>query len=237
MNISQQVYRVLTKRKYNRNKPYLAGEILKIIDKSLSLNEPIKLVGFWGVGQKDKPNWADEESCKFLYDLNKEIKNVYEPGIEFTFVFANMHGQHNGYQKESINSYTKGMIKIFNRYSFTYVYLDKLWEKYQITFDKINLILEAKPEKWWDEILERDAIEKNAACRNKKYPPRIAAQKYYIMRNLEKEIFEKEFPGYIFHAFSDPRLQIVLPNMPTLYFYGRESWSNAPWFVDHKKMT
>ena len=56
------------------------------------------------------------------------------------------------------------------------------------------------------------------------------------MRDMEKEMFKNEFPGYIFHAFSDPVLKGVLPNMPTFYFWGTKKYhSDAPWFTDFKK--
>ena len=130
-SLKSEIYTILTKRKYNRGQSFLSEDLLILINNFISKNEPIKLVGFWGTGPKDKPNWADEESCKFLNSLNEEIKEIYTPGIEFTFIFANSHGIHNGYKKEYIDLYTDGMIKIFNQYNFKYLFLDVLWNKYE----------------------------------------------------------------------------------------------------------
>ncbi|MCU0660266.1 MAG: hypothetical protein MUD00_01485 [Candidatus Pacebacteria bacterium] len=53
------------------------------------------------------------------------------------------------------------------------------------------------------------------------------------MRDIEKTMLENEFKGYIFHAFSDLKLQVVLPDMPTVYFWGQKKWhSDPPWFVE-----
>lgn len=235
LNISEKIYQTLTKRKYNRGKPFLSDEILKIINTSILNEQSIKLIGFWGVGSKSKSNWADKESCNFLSELNDEIKQIYKPGIEFIFIFAIMHGIHNGYDEKSINSYVEDMKNIFTKYDFKFLLLNNLWDKYKISFQKIDSIFQTEPKDWWLNVEEKDLIERNALQRNIKYSPEIAAQKYYIMRNLEKEMLEKEFKGYIFHAFSDSKLKEVLPNMPTLYFYSRESWSNTPWFVNSEK--
>ena len=231
MTTQSKVYEILTKKRYNRDEPHLKDKLKERFDYFISHNKPIKLIGFWGVGPKSKPNWADLASCEFLAKLNDEVKTVYPPGIEFTFIFATLHGIHNGIIRESIDSYTKAMEKILEKFKFKFVYLDSLWNKYGISFEKIDAIFGQKEKKWWSRISNHKTIEKNAENRNKKLSPKIAAQKYFIMRDLEKEMFEKEFSDSIFHAFSDSKLRNVLPNLPTLYFYSRRGWSDTPWFI------
>lgn len=231
-DLPQEIHEILTKKKYNRGTPNLDRELLAIITTAVNANKAIPLVGLWGIGEKNFANWADEESCAYLCKLQQEVKEVYPPSLEFIFVFATQHALHNGYPAESIKSYTESIIKIFDTCNFKYMFLNTLWEKYGISFEKIDKELASKPSDWWDTISERTTIEKNASLRNNKYPPVVAAQKYFVMRDLEKEIFEKEFPTHIFHAFSDPDLKQVLPNMPTLYFWGIKKWrSDVPWFV------
>lgn len=127
------------------------------------------------------------------------------------------------------------MEKILSEYGFKFIYLDSLWDKYDISFKKIDNIFRNKKQGWWEEIEMHKTIEKNAEKRSQKSDKKEAAKKYYIMRDLEKEMFEKEFPNAIFHAFSDSKLREVLPNMPTLYFYARKGWSDTPWFVTEDK--
>lgn len=234
MTVEAKIYELLIKKKYNRNEPYLKDELKKRIYYFISQNKPINLVGFWGVGPKHDPNWADLASCEFLAKLNEEVKKIYPQGIEFTFIFATLHGIHNGIAKDSIKHYTMEMEKIFKKFNFNFIYLEPLWKKYNITFERIDSIFEKKDTHWWDTIQNNKLIETNAKNRNQRLSPRLAAQKYYIMRDLEKEMFEKEFPRAIFHAFSDPSLRNVLPNLPTLYFYSRRGWSDTPWFITHE---
>jgi hypothetical protein len=112
-----------------------------------------------------------------LSKLNEEIKTVYTSGIEFTFVFANMHGINNGYPKEYIDSYIESIIPLFNQYGFKYIFLDTLWNRYGISFERIADDIQKRPQGWWDAITERGKIEQGALLRNKKDVPRIAAQK------------------------------------------------------------
>lgn len=235
MTTESQVYEILTKKRYNRDEPYLKDKLKERFHYFISHNKPMKLVGFWGVGLKDKPNWADLASCEFLSKLNEEVKEVYPHGIEFTFIFATLHGIHNGIIRESIDSYNEEMEAIFKKFGFKFLYLDPLWKKYGISFEKIDTIFGQKEKNWWNKIENHKTIENNAQNRNQRLSPKIAAQKYYIMRDLEKEMLEKEFSDSIFHAFSDSKLRNILPNLPTLYFYARRGWSDTPWFVTENK--
>ena len=49
---------------------------------------------------------------------NEEIKKVSQKGIEFTFVFADMHALHNGYDKNTVNSYIENIKGIFNKFKY-----------------------------------------------------------------------------------------------------------------------
>ncbi len=235
MDIAQDIYGILTKRRYNRDEPFLKEQIILRISKFVKLKKPIKLVGFWGIGQKDHPNWADLASCKFLDELRSEIKAIYSPGIEFVFIFAKGHGVHNGIKQIMIESYVKDIVAIFEKYDFKWVDLNELWKKYDISLEKIENLTTKKQEGWWGKVKQASLIEHNAKKRNRRLESKEAAQMYYIMRDLEKEMLEAEFSDAIFHAFSDSRLRSVLPNMPTLYFYARKGWSDTPWFVTKEK--
>jgi pyoverdine/dityrosine biosynthesis protein Dit1 len=230
MKITEKVYQILIKKRYNRNEPYSVNEIKQRIAYSISNNKPIKLVGFWGIGSKKRPTGAESATCEFLNELNNEIKQIYPSGIDFLFIFANIHGIHNGIDDQTIISYTNEMKKLFQKFGFTFIHLDKLWNKYGITFDKINKILKSKPNDWWTTIHNSKILEKNAKKISKNPNHVASAKKYYIMRNLEKKMLEEEFKDSIFHTFSG--LKNINPNMPTLYLYSRKGWSNSPWFVN-----
>jgi hypothetical protein len=128
------------------------------------------------------------------------------------------------------------MEKIMYEFNFRSIYLESLRKKYEITFKKIDELFEEKKGNWWNIIENHELIEHSAQERNFRLKPQIAAQKYYIMRNIEKEMLEKEFTDYIFHTFSDSRFRNVLPDLPTLYFFSiKKRRSDAPWFVTEDK--
>lgn len=228
----EKIYSILTKKRYCKDKHVKEKEVKQKIDFFVSTNSPIQLVGFWGVGPKSSANWADKESCVFLDRINKEIANFYPPAIEFTFIFAIEHGTHNGISKDTMESYINDIKKLFHQNSFHYLYLGALWDKYNISFEKIDELFQEQTSGWWEKIPVHEKLESQAKKHNHRLTAKEAAQKYVIMRNLEKEMLEKEFATAIFHTYSGSEFDSILPNLPTLHLYSYKKWqSNAPWFI------
>lgn len=231
----EDIYGVLKRRHYNRGKPFHEKQLKQRVADFVSTHSPIDLVGFWGVGPKASANWSDKESCDFLQHLNEQVATVYPPAIQFTFVFAEPHGTHNGIPMETMESYISDIKNLFTDYGFHHRHLQPLWDTYGISFEKIESLLQQKTDGWWEQVPNYKDIEHNAKHRNQRMPAIDGAQRYVIMRDLEKEMWEKEYSSAIFHAFSDSTLRGVLPNMPTLYFFARQGWSNTPWFVTNER--
>lgn len=95
MDIELLIYEIITKKLYSREKPYLEEKLKERLHYFVSKNEPIKLIGFWGIGPKDKPNRAEMKTCDHLTKMNNEVKTIYAAGIDFTFIFATTHALHN----------------------------------------------------------------------------------------------------------------------------------------------
>ena len=70
------------------------------------------MVGFWGIGTKGVSDKIDIEAIKHLTNLMKQVKDIFEPGMEFTFIIADKHGEMNGVPKELADKYAKSMSKI-----------------------------------------------------------------------------------------------------------------------------
>jgi hypothetical protein len=47
MSIELKIYEILTKKRYNRDEPYLKDKIIKKIQYFVLQNRPIQLIGFW----------------------------------------------------------------------------------------------------------------------------------------------------------------------------------------------
>ncbi len=229
--VINKIYEVLKRRRYHRETPRNETDLKNRLRVFIEKDFPIQLVGFWGFGPKAHANWADHASCDFLDDLRGHVSVVYKPSLVFEFVFAEPHGFHNGVPEETIRSYVSEIKTLFDEREFRYRQLQPLWDKYKISFDRIEQLLKIKPDGWWDQVPNHEDILRNASRRNQRMAALEGAQRYVIMRDLEKTMWESEYPRAIFHAFSDSKLHGVLPNMPTLYLYAREGWSDTPWYV------
>lgn len=227
------ILEIINKKRFRRDIPYKIDEIVEL---SIIENKPIKLVGFWGIGTKGNPGKIDLEAIKHLNDLMKQVKHIFEPGIEFTFIIADKHGEMNGVSKEIAEKYADLISKILLKNGFEVVWLSSLWKKYNISREKILEELNNKNSEWWKRIENKELLLENASKFNHNKKPQDAVKFYCVMRELEKFMLEKEFEDYIFQTYSDSKMLMVLPNMPKIYMYARKGWSNAPWFCKEKEL-
>lgn len=223
---------IFNRKRYRRDKPH---KIKEIIEQSIIENKPIKIVGFWGIGTKEKPDRIDYEAIDHLLNLGQNIKKIFNQGIEFTFIIADKHGEMNGVPINSADNYSKEISKILLKKGFKIIRLSSLWKKYGISKNKIQEKLNSKQKGWFNRIENKDLLLKNASKYNVRKDSERSAKIYYIMRCLEKAMLEKEFSGSIFQTYSDSKINNILPNMPTVYTYARKGWSNSPWFTKEKK--
>ncbi|MFH1848640.1 MAG: asparagine synthase-related protein [archaeon] len=222
---------VFMKKRYRRDRPTNTDKMLDRIKIAVDSNEPIRIIGFWGYGTKKRANPADIEACDHIKSLAHEIEEVYPPGLEVSYVFATKHAEFNGVQRSVIGSYTRDIRSLYRRYGFRHAELGDLWKRHGISFEKIEKTLSDMPVGWWGSVPAHKRIEKNARKHNKLLTPKDAAMRYYIMRELEREIFEKGFNRYLFHTYNDSTFNPILPRMPIIHLYARKGWANSPWFV------
>jgi len=230
------IYLAITKKRFNRSEPFLQDQLKESIKNSVARNEPLKLVGFWGIGHKKNVNWAERETVQFFSKLKESLIKVHKPGVECTFVFASPHAVHNGVDTDAMKEYITQMERLFKQFNFKWAYLNQLWEKYYLSLEKIEKVLNGKPANWWQHVPYANVLEELAKGRNHRLPAKIAAQKYVVIRELEKKILEKEFAGHIFHTYLDARFSYLLPMLPTLHLYSyRKGRSESPWFIYEEK--
>lgn len=123
------IYNVLTARSFARETRPYDETLAHALHYFIIRDEPISLVGFWGVGTKNAATVADLLVCDFFSRLI-DLQTVYKQGIKFTFILATTHGEFNGYSRNAIINYASCMEDVFIHHRFNYIYLDSLWEKY-----------------------------------------------------------------------------------------------------------
>ncbi len=226
----EEISSILANRNFSRNPPYMEIELLHRIKDSVSQQIPIPLVGFWGASNKTDPDASDKSAIEQLKALNEKVKQVYSPGLRFTFILADEHARLNGYQKEEYSQYLEQIQQELQSISFNCIYLSEIWNRNKLSAQIIQNAALSKPKNWWNNHPIREQLETQAQKRGHQNTV-IGAQHYAVMRELEIPILEKEFAVHIFWAFSNPASQPLFPHMPTLYlFSSNKRTSDAPWF-------
>lgn len=214
-----------------REYPFLENKLREMIDKGLQEKTPLKLFGFWGAGPKNK---IDEHDIKTIEHLQKYItglSKVYTHGVEVNFILADMHGQNNGYEKNIINSYLKLVSEKLDSVGFKYTYLSSLWEKWGVNFKQIDTTLKNKKRDWWESISIGGELEHRSENNFLGNDKKLGAQKYYVLREIEKTYLEKEYSDGVFFVYGDSIAQQIYPTLPTLYLFTEKKYSSiCPWF-------
>jgi asparagine synthase (glutamine-hydrolysing) len=217
-----------------REYPFLEDRLRELIDKGLQEKTPLKLFGFWGAGSKDNIDEHDTKTIEHLQKYIAGLSKVYPHGIEVNFILADMHGQNNGYEKDVINYYLKEISEKLDSVSFKYIYLSDLWRKWNMDLKQVDESLKNKKRDWWESISIAGELEQKSENNFTGSDKKFGAQKYFVLRELEKTCLEKEYPDGIFFVYGDSMAQQIYPTMPTLYlFTEKKFFSPCPWFSNN----
>jgi hypothetical protein len=233
MEKAEEVYGILSKKHFNREEPSMQHELKQVIARSIAENKPIPLFGFWGMGYKPAATKADAEALTFLTKLAGQVKEAYAPGVKVTLIFPIEHGLHNGYEEPVMANYVESVKALAQAHGFSTLLLSPLWQRYGISFERVEEEWRKKEPGWWESVPNKGDLEARAGDRNRRLPPVEAAQKYVVMRGLERGMLEKGFAGEVFFTYSPSSDRHVLPRLPTLHLYSlRKGRSQCPWFTD-----
>ncbi len=227
----EKILDIINDSSIRREYPYQEDKLLKVIENAVHEQKPVQLFGFWGAGPKDTPDDHDINTINHLKKYLDKIGQVYQYGVEVTFILADKHGESNGYESQKIDSYLKKIKEILEQVGIKTIYLSELWKKYDLTTERVNTVFTSRETGWWEKISINNQL-KNLALKyyagdNVLY----GAQKYYIVRKLEKEILEKEFNNHVFFVYGNSLAQQIYPDIPTLYFCTEKKYAgDIPWF-------
>lgn len=232
-SVADPIIETLCNQEIRREYPFLEDILRTRIESCIANKEPIKLVGFWGAGSKQSHDEHDRKTIKHFNEFILKAKGKYSYGIEVNFLLADMHAINNGYQKNVVKKYLQGIDKELHKYRFQTTYLSVLWKKWGLSITLINKILQSKNKKWWSSVSINKLLEQRSAKDFIGDNKVLGAQKYYIMRSLEKSFLEKEFSKDIFIIYGSSAIQQIYPNLPSLYLYTEKKFYNiCPWFSE-----
>ncbi len=217
MEIAEKVAEILCSRKYNRYKVQDRDRIRKLIQKKTEINEPIPIVGYWGITDKVGASERDEIALNFLEGINQRVLGTYDVGLQFTFLLSDSHAQLNGIELREYQYYLESMKEVMDSYTFNHYLLsdlNKSLDYSEIEFIPDDSLLESL-QKGSRKLFRGDFEE--------------GIEKYCSARITEKSIFEENFSDALFFTYNSPLYKPLFPDLPILYLKSSKNGSHPPW--------
>lgn len=228
---SDLVIKAMTLNKYRRALPFLKDVLRSYIEKAIKLGKPISCFGFWGASLKRHVDETDRAMLLSLSNYFDSISKIYPPGITMTFVLSDEHAESNGYAHQNYDVYLDEIEALLKMHGFLIIRLSTLWKKWGINHELVQELLNRKQSGWWNEVTIAKQLEIQAAKRSTDIDVVKGAQRYFVMRMLERPYLENIFSGSIHIAFADPQQQLLFPLLPTVYiFTTKKGTSRVSWF-------
>ncbi len=225
------VIKVMTLNKYRRAFPFLEGSLRAHIEGAQKLKKPISCFSFWGASSKKHVDAVDHEMLRNLVNYFDGIRKVHASGIKITSILSDEHAKSNGYSFQDYDAYLKEIEALLTVYGFSVIRLSELWLQWNMSHELVQRILSHKQSGWWNEVAIAKQLEIQAGKRCATEDVLINAQRYYVMRMLEKPYLEDTFADSIYIAFANPKQQSLFPLLPTIYLYTtKKGTSRVPWF-------
>lgn len=258
MNIDQirklPVPDMLYARLKQEGKPVGQNEIvMNTLREHIKNGDPIRLAGFWGIGEKNKPDDIDTNFMKSLERLKDDIQQQYQPGMQIIIILADMHGVFNGevlhrnnreiiqanivarYRRVFHNAhapYLAYVEKALHERRIETVWLSDLYKSYGLEIPNIHHPIDessglysifAETEQRRNESYIKSAQEHN----RRGVSPQQAAFHYIRERVQEKSMLTQIFPQHILFVNGGRNLAIRLvpeETMPILYLNAGPVW-------------
>ena len=222
---------VINSREYRRDFPFMEDIIEHLIIESLENDKPLKFVGFWGASNKSQTDENDFETIARLKSYFSNIETALGKKVQPYWILADEHARSNGYKPQNFKKYLVEIKTEFEKNGQGAVLLSDLWKKWKISPSLIQKEIKSKNIGWWNDVSLAGQLEEQAHERYKLKGNLEGAQKYYVMRMMEKSGLKKDFKNHVFIAFSDGQMQTLYPDMPTVYINtNKRGLNDLPWF-------
>lgn len=208
-----QVFKIFSRGIYNRNNMMETRFQTVILS-----DQPIQIVGFWGVGEKRSPDMIDN----LLLDEYRIIKKLAEitilNDVEVILILADVHGRFNSY--EDFEGYLARIGHEARIRGLNPIYLAELYEEWGIVLPDIKQPIDIN---LWQEFMKlrqsSQLIESAGRHNRSDMKPEEAAFWYWLMRRQEAEPIARSFPnGVLFINGSRDLGVATLPlDMPHVY--------------------
>lgn len=199
-------------------------ETIKKIEEIIAVsgNEPVRLIGYWGVGEKKEPTDID------LKALDKLVKMVdlTDNRIEVHLILADKHGELNGYQNDT---YLKKIAEIAAERGIGTRYLSAVYAEIGLDDSEFANI----SDDIWNKFPEcyKCVIEKRAGKHQKNCVASEDAKRYLHMTQVEKQRIGNVFSNYVWFTYGDIKnLGDLFPKPVISIWPHKRGNSELPWF-------
>ena len=200
---------------YNRDNLWERG-----LQASILNDQPIQMVGFWGIGGKQEPDRHDEGLLAEYEAIRGAIGKQYHPAAEMMLILANAHGRFNGYQ--DFDGYLGAIAEDANQRGIASVSLYNLYRDWGISLPDPSIPVDKKSKEWREFEKSRrfgQLVESAAKHSQVGIAPEDAAFHYWMMRRQEREPLAQSFSNAILlvNGSEDLGREVLPLNMPHMY--------------------
>ena len=221
MTLAKRAALKLRSRRYNRHKNKNFSKLVQSVQFFVDKNEPIHVVGYWGVTDKEGIDERDVDAIRVLNKIGSRVKEDYDLGVKFTFVIADSHTEMNGYNWEEFMRYVCEIKELFDKYeNFDYVLLSDL--RKEVSLEDIDEVVFGP-----DQVLDKMLL--SGAKRLFRGDPFEGIKIYVKTRFSEIKIFDEKFPNSIFFTYNHPAYIPLFPKIPVLHLYSGSGTTKPPW--------
>jgi hypothetical protein len=190
-------------------------------------NQPIPMVGFWGIGGKQKPDRHDEDLLEEYEAIREAVRRQYPQGADMMLLLANVHGKFNGYK--DFNGYLEVVAADANQRGIASISLNDLYSEWGILLPDPNIPIDKKSRDWEEFKKSRrfgQLVESAAKHNQVGLNPEEAAFYYWIMRRQEREPLAQSFSNAILlvNGSEDLGREVLPLNMPHMYMKVGPVW-------------
>ncbi|MDD5225842.1 MAG: class I adenylate-forming enzyme family protein [Candidatus Omnitrophica bacterium] len=231
---TQDVFAIFDKARYRKAKTPDKEAILGIIQTALIDDSPFFLLGYWGVGKRDRVNGYDCDALDNLRMLLDEANRLVGRNlVKGKLILADIHGRCNLVPEASADAYFRAIAEECRKRDFEYIFLSEIWAQAGLVFDDVLKRLEEKSfNGLWQEFFLKEQFIKQAERRLPLENAELAARKYYAVVMAEREIVARYGMGTVFFTYNDLEYSAVNPPLPTIYIHSiKAGISEKPWFL------
>jgi len=197
------------------------------LQENIQNEQPIQMIGFWGIGGKQQPDQRDESLLAEYESIQEAIGKNYPQAADMMLILANAHGRFNGYQ--DFEGYLGAIATNANRRGISSVSLDDLYSEWGISLPNPNIPVNKKSREWQEfEKSRRFGQLVESAVKNSQggIAPEDAAFHYWKMRRQEREPLAQSFSNAILlvNGSEDLGREVLPLNMPHMYMKVGPVW-------------